>query len=210
MIFINAHTHHLEKDENILSIYQATPLDAQLSSPFSISIHPWDIGKGFTMADVESKIHCKTCIAVGETGLDKLRPDYKEQIRFFIQHIQLAKAYKKPLIIHCVKAFDDCIAILKKEKFNGGVLFHGFNKHPQLALQLLKHGYFIGLGASFLKENHNFDRFLQEIELNQILFETDNQTDVSILDLYSRAQQLFPNLDVKQKMSNNFKNWKEK
>lgn len=89
-------------------------------------------------------------------------------------------------------------------------MFHGFNKHPQLALQLLNHGYFIGLGASFLKENHNFDRFLQEIELNQILFETDNQTDVSILDLYSRAQQLFPNLDVKQKMSNNFKNWKEK
>jgi len=208
--FINAHTHHLEKDEQILSLYQATPLDTHLPISFSISIHPWDINKGYIFSEVEVLGESKMCIAIGETGLDKLKPDYKEQTRLFIEHIRLAKACKKPLIIHCVKAFDDCISILKKEKFTGGVLFHGFNKHPQLALQLLKQGYFIGLGASFLKENHNFDRFLQEIELNQVLFETDNRTDVSILDIYSKAQQLFPNLDVKQKMSNNFKNWKEK
>lgn len=210
MQFINAHTHHLENDEQVLSLYQATPVDIRLSIPYSISIHPWDINKGYTISEVEILVERKMCLAVGETGLDKLKPDYKEQTRLFIEHIRLAKAYKKPLIIHCVKAFDDCISILKTEEFSGGVLFHGFNKHPQLALQLLKQGYFIGLGASFLKENHNFDRFLQEIELNQVLFETDNQTAVSILDIYSKARQLFPTLDVKQKVNNNFKNWKEK
>lgn len=210
-VLFDVHTHRKTKAVGVLSIEQCT-LDDQLSqcnSPFSISIHPWDIHKGYDVERLQLYASHPNCVAIGETGLDKLSVDFKLQERVFLEHIAVAKRVKKPIILHCVKAFEECLVLLEQTKFLHGVVFHGFNKHPNLAGQLIKKGYYISLGAFFLKENPNFERFLIQSNFKGILFETDNDTSMKVSELYQKAKRIHPKLDITKTLTETFNNWKE-
>lgn len=210
-VLFDVHTHRKTKEVGVLSIEQCTLNDSlsHRNSPFSISIHPWDIHKGYDIARLEFYGAHPNCMAIGETGLDKLSGDFQLQERIFLDHIEVAKRVKKPLILHCVKAFEECLMLLKQTEFLHGVVFHGFNKHPNLAGQLIKNGYYISLGAFFLKENPNFERFLIQSNFKGVLFETDNNTSIKIDELYQKAQQIHPNLDIRKTLTETFNNWKK-
>ena len=71
--------------------------------PASVGIHPWEAAEG-DLATVRE--HVGPAQIVGEIGLDYLRPDREAQLRIFEGQLRLAEAAGKPVVLHCVKAFE--------------------------------------------------------------------------------------------------------
>lgn len=123
------------------------------------------------------------CIAIGECGLDYYRlPDdeeekkenIKRQKEVFISQINLAKKYKKPLIIHIREASDDSRQILINEnaKEVGGVL-HCFNASEHLLI-LSEHNFYFGIGGVLTFKNaKKLVEILPKIPKDKLLIETD-------------------------------------
>lgn len=86
------------------------------------------------MTKIENIASRNTLVAIGECGLDKVcKTDFVLQQEVFAAHIILANKLKKPLVLHCVKAYDEIIKMLSLHKNLVHVIFHGFNKNPLLA-----------------------------------------------------------------------------
>jgi TatD DNase family protein len=186
MQYYDAHTHNPSKDDNIVSIYNVDSFSIHKNDCFSIGIHPMIVPNSNSfdydlLYKIASNINCK---AVGECGLDSRNNSFqKEQIEVFKTQIEIANQINKPLIIHCVKAYDHCLKLLSKAKVP--VVFHGFNKHPNLAKELVNEGYYCSFGVSVINKDRQWiDKILKEVSLQNILLETDNQIDYSIKDIY--------------------------
>jgi len=149
---------------------------------FAIGIHPYDIAS-FNEDDFIKNINHKKCVAVGECGLDyfRLEGDDKEkemikkaQKEIFIKQIEIAKKYKKPLIIHVRDASKDSKKILLE--YNsckvGGVL-HCFNADEEL-LSLVNENFYFGIGGVVTFKNaKKLVNILPKIPLDRLLIETD-------------------------------------
>ena len=86
---------------------------------YSIGIHPWYIKEDRIDEElkiIEEKLQTKTCLAIGECGLDKrIDISLEQQTIVFEKQLALAEKYKKPVVIHCVAAYQEVIAIKKKK-----------------------------------------------------------------------------------------------
>ncbi len=187
--FINLHTHYLHDDINI-SIYNNRFLfDTEIKTDclFSIGIHPYDINlvNENSYNELETYLGYKNCKAIGECGLDKLKnPDLNTQKEILHKQLELAIKYDKPIIIHCVKAFDELIEVCKPFENKIKLIIHGFNKSEELALQLISKGFYLSLNHTiFNKENFNF----KLLPITKLFFETDDNTLLSISDVYKMA-----------------------
>ena len=85
---------------------------------YSAGIHPWKL----TERNAEEQFELlqqllvkEQFVAVGEAGFDKLTAAPMElQVRMFEKQVELSEKYRLPLIIHCVKAMDELLAVRKK------------------------------------------------------------------------------------------------
>lgn len=186
--YIDIHTHQKTDDKEVLSIRNSYPSsycgdEKDNQDFFSVGIHPWYINKE-TSVEIQllRKIAPeKQILAIGETGLDKLtETDFSIQENVFLQQIQLAVAVKKPLIIHCVKAWNEVIKILKDTNPAIPVIFHGFRGKPQLADDLIKAGYYLSFGELFNGES------LKRVPVDRIFIETDDKK-LSVKDVYRKV-----------------------
>ena len=149
---------------------------------FAVGTHPYDIEK-YDEKIIEKYVNHPKCIAIGECGLDYYRlPDdeeekkenIKRQKEVFISQINLAKKYKKPLIIHIREASDDSRQILINEnaKEVGGVL-HCFNASEHLLI-LSEHNFYFGIGGVLTFKNaKKLVEILPKIPKDKLLIETD-------------------------------------
>ena len=81
-----------------------------------------------------------TALAIGEIGLDyhgdfKSEDDYKNQARWFIEEINLAKKLDLPLVIHSRDACKDTFDILKEYAKNMSAIIHCFSYEKEIALE---------------------------------------------------------------------------
>lgn len=95
--------------------------------PASVGIHPWEAAEG-DLATVREPMSARHQV-VGEIGLDYLRPDREAQLRIFEGQLRLAEAAGKPVVLHCVKAFEETMRLLKQFRLRA-VIFHGFIGSP--------------------------------------------------------------------------------
>jgi len=124
-------------------------------------------------------------LAIGECGLDKVcQTDFTLQQQVFTQQIITAMAVHKPLIIHCVKAYDEVLLLLQQHKVEVPVIFHGFNKSKVLAQQLTGKGYYLSFGKAL--QLPAMQEVLTGIPRQQIFLETDDAA-VSIATIYALA-----------------------
>ena len=149
---------------------------------FAVGTHPYDIEK-YDEKIIEKYVNHPKCLAIGECGLDYYRlPDdeeekkenIKRQKEVFISQINLAKKYKKPLIIHIREASDDSRQILINEnaKEVGGVL-HCFNASEHLLI-LSEHNFYFGIGGVLTFKNaKKLVEILPKIPKDKLLIETD-------------------------------------
>ncbi len=204
--FINIHTHqNFKKDFNILNCY---PNSTDFNTPFSIGIHPWFILEEKIEDElifIKKKLLHKNCYAVGECGLDRLsKINYQLQIKVFKEHIQLSEIYKKPLIIHCVKSFQEIIQIKKELNPSQKWLIHGFHKNNQIALELIKNGCFLSFGKALLYSD-KLQKVFENIPIDKIFLETDD-AEIDIIEIYQKASSI-KNSNIKkiqEKIHQNF------
>ena len=190
MQYINIHTHQLpqENEVAIQNLYKNFE-QVELNGFYSIGLHPWYITahweKEFEQLNhYASHPHVK---AIGECGLDKVcQTDFQFQQGVFAQQIQLANEINKPLIIHCVKAYEEVLQQLKQATVP--VVFHGFNKSKELALQIINAGYYLSFGKA-LQQPH-LQEVLKALPLETIFLETDD-ADVSIASIYELTAKVF-------------------
>ncbi len=147
---------------------------------FAVGVHPYDIDK-FDVSFLEKFIKHPKCVAVGECGLDYYRLpkerhekelEIKRQKEVFIEQIELANRYNKPLIVHVREASLDSLNILKEYSRCGGVL-HCFNANQGL-LELKDYGFYYGIGGVLTFKNaKKLVEVLPKIPLERIVLETD-------------------------------------
>lgn len=155
--YIDTHTHNLNSNNPFAVIdVPLTDLKIQLHSQpekfYSSGIHPWNVHKTDTSSLdlLEEMLHNKNIKAIGECGFDRnSKASFKEQGYFFERQVLLSEKYEKPLIIHCVAAFNEIILLRKRLNPSQNWIIHGFRGKPEMATQLLNHGFAISFGTQF-------------------------------------------------------------
>ena len=142
MRFINIHTHQFSADSNVLELVNQYPLQVDQSIPqYSVGIHPWHINIETIESElqiVREQLALPNCIALGECGLDKrIETPLELQQQVFEQQLAVAEEFSKPVIIHCVAAFQELVAIKNSLSIKVPIIIHGFSKSVELAKQML-------------------------------------------------------------------------
>ncbi len=198
MNFVNLHTHNYSNQEKILEIVNQYPQEFDETIPnYSIGIHPWHINKSRLDTDlqiIEKILNNKNCLALGECGLDKrIEISFDLQIEVFEKQVELAIKHKKPLILHCVGAFQEIVAIKKRLKIKIPMIIHGFSKNEQIAKQLLDNGFYLSLGK-YLIQNPDLETVFKNIPNDKFFLETDS-SDYKIEEVYALAS-IYKNIEI--------------
>lgn len=198
MKLINIHTHESSGNASVLEIVNQYPNSFNENVPhFSIGIHPWYINENSWQAEleiIEEKLQFENCLALGECGLDKRRETSIEfQIEVFEAQLLLAQKYNMPVIIHCVAAFQELIALKQKLKITIPLVIHGFSKSGELAEQLVKQGFYLSFGKYLIK-NPELESVFSAIPNDRFFLETDT-IEEGIEQVYDLAAK-YKNIDV--------------
>jgi TatD DNase family protein len=200
MQYFNLHTHSYSNQSNVYELVNQYPHEFTDAIPiYSIGIHPWFIDEDRIESDltiIESKLKESSCLAVGECGLDKrIEIPFELQQTVFERQLLLAERYQKPLVIHCVAAFQELIAIKKKLKISVPFLIHGFSKNKQVANELLVNGCYISFGK-YLLRMPQLESVFSAMPNDRFFLETDTD-EQTIQEVYELAAQ-YKGLSVAQ------------
>jgi TatD DNase family protein len=191
-LFINIHTHKQIYDAKV-ELVNLHPESLEKSKLYSYGLHPWHLQKEDVMWQLEQLTRTsgeKNCLAIGECGLDKTCPvDFKLQTEVFEKHIVLANTIGKPLIVHCVKAFNELINCLNMNDNNVPVIIHGFNNNENIAKTLSDQGYYFSFGKALLSYDSNASKVIRKTGRKHMFLETDD-SDLSIKYVYKKAAEL--------------------
>ena len=188
--FINLHTHKFSNLSDVIEIVNQYPWEFDASIPnYSIGIHPWYIDENRLESDLEiikEKLQLNECLALGECGLDKrIEIPLDLQISVFKKQLEIVKQTNKPIVLHCVAAYDEVIAIKRDMKIENPMIIHGFSKNEQVAKSLLNNGFYLSFGK-YLLRNPDLEKVFTFAPENQILLETDT-IEESIYEVYEKA-----------------------
>ena len=187
MNLFNTHTHRTkDPDWEILSV---SP-DDSVSVYHSFGVHPW---KAHTIPldeisdKADKKLNDKT-LAIGEIGLDRIKgPSLELQISVFIEQIELSEKEKLPVILHCVKAWNEVALIKRKLNPTQIWVFHGFAK-ANLVEAVLQENIVISIGTDIFT-NLKLQKALSLIPNENLLLETDD-SNISIQEVYQKVADL--------------------
>jgi TatD DNase family protein len=213
---LNFHAHQQVPAENeivIQSLFLQNDLITTHSDRifFTAGLHPWhadQLSESKIINRLEELIQNESIIAIGETGLDKLKgPDWKTQKKIFQIHIEIANKYNLPLIVHSVKAHNEVLKLKIDLGSKVPWVIHHFNGSKQIALDFIYHGFYLSVSHHINNNNLKLSGYLSELPINKIFLETDD-FDIDIKDLYRTAAQKF-NISIeklKKQLVNNLNN----
>ncbi|WP_296142913.1 TatD family hydrolase [uncultured Flavobacterium sp.] len=144
-----------------------------------MGLHPTYVKENYEeeLAFVEQELGKRKFYAIGEIGIDLFwdKTFLEQQKNAFKRQIQLAKKYKLPINIHCRDAFDEVFEVLETEKGNDLFgIFHCFTGTYEQALQAISYNLKLGIGGVATFKNGKIDQFLNEIDIKNIVLETDS------------------------------------
>ena len=135
MAYFDIHTHTIPQDASqaILSVdTHSLPIGENIRHA-SIGIHPWYLTEPHAEAQwkaLQDSVNDPRIIAIGEAGLDKLKgASISLQTSIFRKEIDLAETYGLPMVIHCVRAFNELIQLKKAYKPTQPWIIHGFREN---------------------------------------------------------------------------------
>ena len=142
-------------------------------------LHPVDVKENFKeeLEFVVNSLKSHSYVAIGEIGIDLYwdKTYLKQQQEAFEFQIRLAIKNDLPIVINCREAFDEIFEILDKEncdKLRG--VFHCFTGTLEQANRAIQLGFKLGIGGVVTFKNGGIDKFLNRIDLNHIVVETDS------------------------------------
>jgi TatD DNase family protein len=188
--FFNLHTHNPTTKPGELALVNQYPLEFDTSIPLSsVGIHPWHIKEDTVMQELallDQYVALPQVAALGECGLDKrIAVPFALQQQVFEAQLHLAQQVQKPVIIHCVAAFQELISIVSAQQITVPIIIHGFSKNEQLAQQLLQQGYYLSFGK-YLFQQPELAEALAKVPHDRFFLETDAM-DRSIQEVYVKA-----------------------
>jgi len=199
---INIHTHEHKNPHHIelVNLYPWELHDKGLY--FSIGIHPWHINFNRLENDlmtVTNQLMNPKILAIGECGLDKrIDKPLTLQVEVFKEQLHLAQLHQKPVIVHCVNAYQEVLNIKKELNLRVPLIFHGFSKSLELAIILIKNDCYLSFGK-YLFSNPDLGDLLNKIPLSRCFLETDNSL-FSIEDIYNKTSEItkktIPELEI--------------
>lgn len=212
--FVDIHTHLNRNVPDTIIVQNIFPGEAVEKFTgrnfYSVGLHPWHI-KSEEVNDVlismvkETLENDHVCF-VGECGLDKLaKTNFEEQIRVFRAQVVLAEEWKRPVIIHCVRAYNEIMELHIKLKPDLPWILHGYTGGPTLTKQLAKRGFNFSFGKSLFNPKSKSIESFCWLPLDRIFLETD-EFEGNVEEVYKQAAQLkevSPEL-LKQEVWNNF------
>ena len=144
-----------------------------------LGLHPEEVRADWSkqLADIKS-VFSTNMIAIGEVGLDFYwsREFEAEQLLAFEEQVRWSVETRLPLMIHCRKAQNELVTILKRyaHELPGGV-FHCFTGNEQEACQLLEFPQFaLGIGGVVtFKKSRLPETLAAVVPLDRIVLETD-------------------------------------
>jgi len=195
-MYIDIHTHHQSPDRPDVIAVRSIPMqEAHQYAPsegfFSIGLHPWES----ETVDLDHQLFDELIarpeiIAVGECGLDRLRgADIKKQTILFVQQAIMAETRHKPLIIHCVRAWQEIMSL--KTELNPKVpwIIHSYRGKSHVAAKLVDLGFYLSFGESLLSFNPVLSDILRNTPDERFFLESDDGRR-SIEDIYDAARQI--------------------
>jgi TatD DNase family protein len=145
-------------------------------------------------------------LGIGECGLDKtIDIDLTMQLAVFNSQIELAEKSGKPLIIHCVRAYNALSQCKKNSRSALPWIIHGFTGKPELARQLIRQGFYLSFGTALLHGKDYVCKVLAEMPVDKLFLETD-AAEICITDIYVAAAKVL-GLDLEtlqQQLLSNF------
>ncbi len=206
MNFIDAHSHlqnsetdvekllaaATEHDCNFHLVNATSPADwadvLRLGSrngimPF-IGIHPWYIQQNNSqlaqsLEQLESLVSENAC-GLGEIGLDKQQgmPELKLQSAVLKEQLDIAHKYRRPVTLHCFKAYNELISLLRGLKGAQHFMVHSFTGSSQIAGDLLDLGGYLSLPLqTLLRPEPVIRRLVGYLPLKRLLLESDFPQD---------------------------------
>ena len=176
---------------------------------YTYGIHPWFLNEENhkqLLLSVEKTVCNPEVIAVGEAGFDRLKgPSAELQRKVFEEQVIISEEIKKPVIIHCVRSWDELLAAKKKLKPRMPWLIHGFRGNQELAGQLLSKGMYLSFWFEFVLRPES-GNLLRNMPNDRFFLETDG-ADVDIRSIYQKvATDRNQNVDdLKSDILNNYK-----
>ena len=145
-----------------------------------MGLHPEEVKADWrvVLSTLRSQLSTSNSIAIGEVGLDFYwsREFEQEQLEAFEEQVRWSVETRLPLMIHCRKAQNEMVTILKRyaSELPGGV-FHCFTGNEQEARQLLEFDRFVlGIGGVLtFKKSHLPEVLPASVPLDRIVLETD-------------------------------------
>ncbi len=151
----------------------------------SAGVHPWDADQ---YAEEELRMALREVQAVGEIGLDRVRgAAWEVQAVVFRAQLRLACELCKPVILHCVRAFEEVMRCLAEYRLPA-IIFHGFIGSREQAARALACGYYLSFGARTFSSPKTVE-VLRTVPLSQLFLETDDD-DCTIAEIYSRVAEV--------------------
>ena len=165
------------------SSYTDSMLDLEKRYPknmfLMMGLHPTHVKEGYKeeLKHVEHMLSQRHFYAVGEIGIDLYwdKTYFNEQREAFKYQIYLARKYSLPIVIHCRDSFDEIFDVLEEEKSEDLFgIFHCFTGTEEQAKRALSYNMKLGIGGVVTFKNGKIDTFLNKIDLNHIVLETDS------------------------------------
>ena len=206
MDFFNIHTHSLVHPESEI-LAQSPDLFPSDKLPVytSIGIHPWFLTEENAESQwkaLQKQVSHPSVLAIGEGGLDKLKgPDMELQVKILKQQVALSEEKSLPLIIHCVKAFNELIQLKKELRPHQPWIIHGFRGKEALAIDCIRHGFYLSYGEHFQ------EKALKATPQEKLFIETD-ESEIPVQEIYQSIA-LVHGIGLQELMESVKKNVKE-
>lgn len=144
----------------------------------SIGLHPTHVKENplEELKKIETLLGIYKFIAIGEIGIDLYwdKTFWKEQEEVFVIQLNWAKQLGLPVIVHTRNSFSQTYEIIKQEQ-DGRLkgVFHCFSGNTEQAKKVIDQNFLIGVGGVLTFKNSGLDKVAEEIELINIVLETD-------------------------------------
>lgn len=163
-LYIDIHTHHST---------------SRHPSPQGVGIHPWHA----SAASIDEEA-MRSATLIGEIGLDfACDVDRQVQEHVFREQLSIAQRWQKPVVLHCVRAFEPMMKILGEYRL-AAVIFHGFIGSRQQAERAVARGYYLSFGEAAFRSPRTVEA-MKSVPLDHLFAETDEST-ATIESIYQR------------------------
>lgn len=146
-------------------------------TPF-LGLHPWEADNA--MPQWFDALEClvqKSRCGIGEIGLDWAKTqDRGKQQAVFEAQLELAVTYRRPVSIHCVKAWEAVLQYLHKYPLSQGFMMHAFNGSLEIARGIVELGGYVSFNALSFTQNRRAKsrQLLELLPQDRVLFETES------------------------------------